>query len=154
MRSGTLVVGLGSPHGDDQIGWIVARSVQARCRGLAEVVILESPINLLHRIETCSRLIVIDAFQADGPVGELKRWNWPTEQIAAIKAAGTHSISLPDVLQMGERLHLLPDAVVVWGIGGRSFGSGNYLSTALKYDVPRITEQILAFEFQEVAADA
>lgn len=148
------VAGIGSPHGDDQIGWIVARLIQEKCGALARVGILSSPFEILHWVERCTRLVLIDALNGHGNLGGLRHWVWPTEQLATSNRSGTHSISLPDVLQMGQQLQILPSVVSLWGIEGRLFGPGEPLSPILIDAAPGIAEQIVAAELHEVVANA
>ncbi|MGE3315189.1 MAG: hydrogenase maturation protease [Planctomycetaceae bacterium] len=154
MNDSVLIAGIGSAHGDDQIGWIVARSIQERRGTMANVRILCSPLEILHRTESYSRLILIDGFLGHGNVGSLRRWVWPTEQIVSTQRGGTHSISVPDVLRMGSQLRLLPRDITIWGIEGRSFDPGDPVSPRLIDAAPQIAEHILAVEFDEAAANA
>lgn len=153
MEPRVLIIGLGSPHGDDQIGWLVARAIQEiDCK--AEVSILSAPVDLLNRCAGESRLIVIDACRGEGTIGAARRWKWPTGEFASNKASNTHAIALPEVLKMAAQLGTLPEHVSIWGIEGRSFGPGSDLCSELAGAVGKIATQILVGEALMAVADA
>ena len=125
----TLIVGIGSPHGDDQIGWRVAEALRSAVSPAIEVREASTPSQLLDWLEGVDRLIVCDACQArrrapDGSAGDtlsVHRWQWPTLQVSTLRSAGSHSFGLPQVLQLAERLGRLPQEVIVFGVEGRQF---------------------------------
>jgi hydrogenase maturation protease len=149
-----LVAGLGSPHGDDQIGWLVAQRLDELAAGSVRVVLLSNPIDLLNVLDGTPRLIVIDACRGIGPIGACHRWLWPTEELAATRASGTHAVSLEEVLRMARQLACLPAYVSVWGIEGQSFSPSDELAPELAGGIPHVVRQIVAAEFDEVFDDA
>ena len=120
----TLVVGVGSPHGDDQAGWHVAKQLQKLLKptDAAHVVFrfASSPIEALHWLGDVQRLIACDAFRRRGghaSGAEPQRWRWPLPpEVEHTQWSGTHDVTLPMMLQLGETLELLPPSVIVWGI--------------------------------------
>ncbi len=112
----TLVVGIGSHHGDDQAGWLVADALSDRACPSCEVRKVASPIEILDWLEGLERLILCDACRGLGEVGETYHTVWPTTQITAVNWSGTHDLGLPTVLELAERLGNLPPEVHIWGI--------------------------------------
>jgi hydrogenase maturation protease len=153
MEPRPRIIGLGSPHGDDQIGWLVARAIQ-EANIEADVSLLSAPVDLLNLCARESRLIVIDACRGEGRIGTTRRWKWPTDQFQPYKASNTHAIALPEVLKMAAPLGTLPEDVVIWGIEGRSFGPGNDLCTELAVAIQSIAMQILTEETLMAVSDA
>lgn len=139
----TIVVGLGSPHGDDQIGWKVAEAIADRVGPPIEVRNLTVPIDLAAAIEGFDRVIVIDACRDDEAHLPMHRWEWPSPEIGWIRASGTHAIGLPESLKMIERLGRLPGEVIVWGIPGRCFSAGAELGERLREAIPDFAGEIV-----------
>ena len=155
----TLIVGIGSPHGDDQIGWRVADSLRAVASPAVEVREASTPSQLLDWLDGVDRLIVCDACQARRqmaaePAGDalrIHRWQWPTLQVSMLRSAGSHSFGLPQVLQLAERLGSLPSDVTVFGVEGSQFDAFASLSPDVESVVVQIVGQIVK-ETSEVPA--
>lgn len=84
-----LFVGLGSHHGDDQIGWLVADRLATERDLPSSVAIRKAaiPLDLLDWLEGVDCLHVCDASQSAASSGKLQRWDWDN----ATKHAGpTH----------------------------------------------------------------
>jgi hydrogenase maturation protease len=142
--SRTLLVGIGSPHGDDQAGWQIADRLAA---GLSndDIVIRKaaSPAALLDWLEEhVERLIICDACRGLGALGESHRWSWPAEELMAASWSGTHNISLPSVLQLAERLGRLPPTVVIWSMEGRIGDALANMSPEVSSALPRLVDEI------------
>jgi hypothetical protein len=61
--AGVLVVGIGSPHGDDRAGWRVADDVAAALRGAITTRKASVPHDLLDWCDGRGRLHLVDAFE-------------------------------------------------------------------------------------------
>ncbi|MGI9427921.1 MAG: hypothetical protein ACR2NM_04645, partial [Bythopirellula sp.] len=97
----TLIVGIGSPHGDDQAGWLVAERLATDLdHDNIAVRKATSPVQLLDWLDSIDRLVVCDACRGLGDVGELRRWLWPSPELADGSWSGTHDFSLIAVLQL------------------------------------------------------
>jgi len=116
----TLVVGIGSPHGDDRAGWIVAdRVARAASEARVAVRIARSPIEAVDWLDGVRHLVLCDACRGLGPYGTTRRWEWPIPVDARMDWSGTHDMPLPAVLALAERLGKLPSRVVIWAVEGR-----------------------------------
>ncbi len=136
-----MLVGIGSPHGDDQIGWHLADEL-ARLRPTFAVKRLMSPIELLDELDGVEWLIVIDGCRTGSPPGSLARWRWPEGPLASTLFSGTHDLGLAAVLQLGTTLGTLPDAVTVFGLEIGSAMPGSHLSPELTMALPSIARSI------------
>jgi len=136
-------VGIGSPHGDDQIGWIVVRELAAAMRDEIEVHQATQPAELLDWLEEVHQLVICDACLTGGAAGEIHRWVWPTDSLATHKRAGSHDLSLPFVLSLAERLGKLPPRVVVWGIELGDASPGAAISSSLRSAVSQIISRMI-----------
>lgn len=113
----SLLVGIGSAHGDDGVGWEVAREVAARLGEQLVVRCASSPAELLGWLDRIDDLVICDAFENGSACGQVRCWQWPADEIAQTPFAGTHDLSLPAVLEIAESLGKLPKRVRIWGMG-------------------------------------
>lgn len=113
---GTLVCGIGSPHGDDQAGWEAARRLAALPLAGCTVVAARTPADLLNWLGVFRRWILCDACTGSGPVGTLRCWRWPAPELDRLSFAGTHQFTLPDVLRLAEAMGELPECVELWTV--------------------------------------
>jgi hypothetical protein len=104
---------------------------------------LASPIDLTLAIEGWSRAVIIDAIRCDRTPDHPCRWEWPSPEIALIRASGTHAIGLPESLRLAAELRCLPGEVVVWGIPGQSFLAGSSIGATLRNALPRLAGEII-----------
>lgn len=143
--SKTLVVGIGSPHGDDQAGWQVADRLAAievaQCR--ARVRKARSPTDLLDWLDVVERLIVCDACHGLGLIGQLRRWEWPSRELSDVAWSGTHDLPLPAVLQLASKLGCLPKHVVVWGVEAAEQAVMTAMSPAVVAALQKLADAIV-----------
>ncbi len=147
----TLIVGIGSAHGDDQIGWLVADRLAASvaCDHI-EVRHAKSPVDLLDWLVDVDRLVICDACRGLGSAGGMRRWTWPSEELAAIGLSGTHGLSVPAVLKLANSLGRLPEDIVVWAIEAAATCPSNKLSTEVSHALPELV-RLIASEVSEPA---
>lgn len=141
----TLVVGLGSPHGDDQAGWMVVDLLSSNLEE-SETILRKanSPAQLLNWLGGSERLVICDACTGLGAIGDIKRWEWPAAEILQASWSGTHDLSLPDVLRVAEGLDQLPPNVVVRAIEIREHNPFAMISRELKLALPTLTNAVRA----------
>jgi len=70
-KSTILVVGVGSSHGDDQVGWFVAKELMQRSMRNCQVRIAATPLEILNWLEDFTLVHVIDACQGGGRPGTI-----------------------------------------------------------------------------------
>jgi hydrogenase maturation protease len=121
-KSRVLVIGLGNPIlGDDGVGWKVAEGVK-KLRSpdlLVDVDCLSlGGISLMERLIGYGRVILIDAFALEEPIGSiliLKLSDLP--HYSAFHTASAHDISLQTAIDLGKSMGAqLTDDVTVVGI--------------------------------------
>lgn len=112
----SLVVGIGSPHGDDQAGWLAVRQLRATTPDAAQFATVMTPIEMLDMIREDQRLIICDACHGLGFVGSRHRLRWPLDCLWALPASTTHALGLVDTLQLAQSLGRLPMIVVIWAM--------------------------------------
>jgi hydrogenase maturation protease len=140
----TLLVGVGSSFGDDQAGWRAAKGVADRVnRNSVQVRLARSPAELLNWIDGFERLVVCDACRGSGPAGEIRRYEWPTKDLADLRWSGTHDLPLPVVLALAQQLDRLPNQVVIWVVEGHPHGTVGTVSRELAEAIPRLINEML-----------
>lgn len=111
-----LVVGLGSPHGDDQAGWVAADALEARLQPPWAVRKISSAFDLLSLLEGQDELILIDAAAPRDQPGQIRAFEWPCGQFATGAAASSHGVGLASALHLAEVLGCLPGSVRVFTV--------------------------------------
>src|SRR5690348_15076586 len=114
----TLLVGLGSPHGDDAVGWRIAEMVAAAEMPGLVVRRASSPLDILDWLDGIDRLVVCDACDSPNAVGTLYDWGWPSLAIAPRSSNNSHAIGLIEALKLAEQLGRLPSDVRIYAVGG------------------------------------
>ncbi len=110
------ILGIGSPAGDDQAGWLVVDALQdARQEGV-DLDKLDRPgASLIPLLAGVSRLILIDAMRAGGQAGDIRRFapeDWP----AYGQGLSSHGFGVLDALLLARELDALPARVDLYGI--------------------------------------
>jgi hydrogenase maturation protease len=141
------LIGIGSPHGDDAVGWEVVRRLQSRLSNKNGIHLhrLHGGNGLLHLLDGTRSLLLIDAAITGSRPGTIHRWTWPDERLAIQPPGSTHGLGLAETLRLAETLGLLPPTVAIIAIEGRENAPG----TDLEPVIASLVEQ-LAAEFAEL----
>jgi len=142
MHRHIILVGIGSPNGDDEVGWLVAERVADRLAGVVNTRCLRTPAQLLDCLEGVTQLGICDAMVAPSPGGSWSHWIWPTPEIETAPFAGTHDLSLAEVLALAHELGRLPVRVDIWGIAVQSVTPGSILSAPVALALSEIEDEI------------
>ncbi len=149
MIDSTLFVGVGSPHGDDQVGWLVARALADMSPKNCEVRWVRSPNELLEPLTDRARLIVCDACRGTATVGTIHRWLWPTNELQQMRWSGTHDVTLPGALALAAQLNWLPPQVIIWAIDVGQTTPATTITPSLNESIHKVVARIAA----ELACD-
>ncbi|MCU0718733.1 MAG: hydrogenase maturation protease [Pirellula sp.] len=139
-----LIYGIGSPNGDDQIGWRVVEGI--RCL-LPEGWHAKSglvPMDLLNHLEGVHDVHIVDACKGEEKVGTIHRLEWPTRELVTNPVATCHDFSLGITLDLADSLGILPLNVTIWGIVGKMFGPSDSFSLS-ECDLKKVVEAIISF---------
>lgn len=99
----TRIIGLGSPHGDDQAGWEVIRLLKELIPdGDVELLELDRPgPALISYLDGCDRAILIDACNAGWQPGQWQQLSLEELlQTAVLQGGSSHQLGLADSLQL------------------------------------------------------
>lgn len=129
------VIGIGSPIGDDQIGWVIVDRLRNQMANQSQTeidfLVLDRPgLNLLSYFEAFSHVIIIDAVVAHGEIGKVHKLT-KNDILNATSVLTTHEISVAAALQLGEQLNMLPEFVSLYGIEIAAPQQNSSLSTQL-----------------------
>jgi hydrogenase maturation protease len=139
MDKRPLIVGIGSHHADDAVGWLVAEELTRRVSDAAIVRTARCPADVLDWLSGVGRLLLCDGCRGSGPPGCVHRWTWPFAG-PALDWCGTHDLSLLNVMALAERLGKLPSDVHVWTVEVKHVGAEQALSVEAAAAVPVVVD--------------
>jgi hydrogenase maturation protease len=142
------IVGIGSPHGDDQVGWLVADNLTRRIASFGNRYItsrrVRSPAQILDWLDGIRRLVVVDACVGLGTPGQVIHSRWPTIAFDRLRGGGSHDFSLWQTLVVAAELKTLPPVIDVWCVEGLRFESGQPLSAGVSLAIVSAADAIWA----------
>ncbi len=146
LRSAVMVVGIGSHHGDDAVGWRVIAILRdmletSESSGRYELLTVRSPIELMGALERAEVLHVVDACRGTEP-GRIHRWLWPSPELDESRVLGTHDWNLVRALALGAELAWMPGRIVVWGIEASAFEPMSETSGAVESSIRQVAIRI------------
>lgn len=147
MRWPPLVIGIGNDYrGDDAIGLAVVRALRAR--KIERVRLMESDgdcTTLFEAWKQADMVILVDAVFSGAAPGTIHRVDTRTQALPeGCTFSSTHAIGIAEALRLARTLGQLPPCVIVYGIEGENFATGEDLSPSLKRVVQRVVERIMA----------
>jgi hydrogenase maturation protease len=143
------VVGLGSPAGDDAVGWAAVDDLQKAIRkeGI-EFHRVPGGQGLLDVLDGRGTLIVIDAARGDGSPGTIHRFDEFAGRLDVLRPGTTHGLGAAAALELAATLRLLPPRVVVFGMEAADLSPGAALSPAVTAALPELVRRV-AVELNE-----
>ena len=112
----TRVIGIGSPFGADQLGWLVIDALYAK-RSLPDIELLHcrQPAELPQLLAGCDKVILVDAMQAGDPAGTLRRFG-PADLPAVGLAVSSHGFGVSEGVRLAATLGCQPAELVILGL--------------------------------------
>jgi len=144
--SGIGVFGVGSPFGDDRIGWEAIRAAQelgfAQRHGLQRLEACDRPgTHLLALLQGLDSAIVIDAMHSGAPPGTLRRLD--SAELGSLHGThSTHGFGLAYTLSLGKMLDALPPRLVLYGMEIAATSPQDGLSDAVAQAIPQLLQAI------------
>jgi len=120
-----LVLGIGSSHGDDALGWRVAARVARQTGAAVRCETLSHPTDLIDRLDGGDRIEVVDAsanLPGNALVHRLCCTGDDWHRWAECAATGTHDFGLADTLRLAHALGHRLDHVSIWLLAAQRFG--------------------------------
>ncbi len=113
------ILGIGSPSGDDQAGWLVVDALPAAGLQCDEGMVIEKldrpGANLIPLLEGAAWVILIDAMQSGSPIGHIRHFgagDWP----AYSQGLSSHGFGVLAALSLARELGGLPSRLDLYGI--------------------------------------
>jgi len=134
-----VVAGVGSPFGDDRLGWEVAERLRqdpwfARRASHVRIVSLDRPgPALLDVLQGAERAIVVDAMRSGAQAGSIRRIDLDRVRLPRDSLVSVHGFGLADTIELGRMLGLLPWRLTLFGIEAHSInGAGRTTAAAAR----------------------
>lgn len=148
MSSGPIkVFGIGHPwRRDDGAGRIAVRRLLALpskggALANAEIVEIESPLEMLHAWAGTEHVVIIDAVSSGAPPGTLHIVH--SAQGDFNQGTSTHGFGVFEALAIARNLGQLPQRVEIYGIEGQDFGHGEGLTPEVERAVNQLVERLV-----------
>ena len=139
------VVGIGSPFGDDRVGWQVVEALRdlAHESGVEAALCADPASELLGLLRGAESVIVVDGIRSGATPGTLVRC-MRADLNAGPGALSGHGVSIPQLLDLAETLGELPAEIEFFGIeiDSAHLCAGS-LSPAVEAAIPRLVTMIL-----------
>lgn len=107
------ILGVGSPAGDDQAGWLAVDAL--RGAGLDACKLDRPGANLVSLLNGVDHVILIDAMQGGGAPGQLRRFE-RNDWRGYGQGLSSHGFGVLDALSLAEALGCLPERLDLYGI--------------------------------------
>jgi hydrogenase maturation protease len=112
------IIGLGSPNGDDSIGWRCLQSIEKELEELAtqlDMVYCATPATrLIHLLQADVATILVDALLTDAEPARV--YALDASELQQPDTLSSHQISVANILQLAAYLQRLPQQLHILGI--------------------------------------
>ena len=150
MRAPVRLLGIGSPHGPDRIGWRIADGIERRIRARPElgasmeIHARAAPDGrMLECLEDARLGVFVDALVGI-PAGKMRRFDDP-DAFEETCPLTSHGLGLREMLRLGEVLDALPRSIWIYGVGVSDAGNGGVSDGGVATFCTRILDDILAY---------
>ena len=148
MENRIHIIGVGSPFGDDRLGWVVAQAlrrssvVKAVESGRIVISILDRPGTLLlAHWQGADIVIVIDAVRSGAMPGTCFRFDAGMSAVSGLPAS-SHGFGVAAALALARALGDLPSRLLVRGVEIDPSCSGFELSRPVACVLPAVVREI------------
>lgn len=140
------VIGLGSPWGDDQAGWLAARALCGRFdEQRVEVSVLDrpGPALLEHWCKEDS-VLLLDAVRGAGEAGSLHCLEGEEIARLADAAISSHSLGVAECVALARTLHAMPWRLCLLGLEIGPVRQADTVSSQVQHSLTKLTEAAYA----------
>jgi hydrogenase maturation protease len=139
------ILGIGSPSGDDQAGWLTIDALLASgVQVSGEIVIekLDRPgAKLIPLLDGTAWVILIDAMQSNSPIGRIRHFgvaDWP----AYSQGLSSHGFGVLDALSLARELGGLPSRLDLYGIEIGPVSPGEHVRSEIQAAAQQLAYRI------------
>ena len=145
MSPPILVVGIGNEYrGDDGVGLVVARELQAK--ELPHIVVAECSgdgVELMEMWKATDRVVLVDAVSSGAKPGTIYRLDALAQPIpVSCSFPSTHAFGVAEALGLARALDQLPPSLLIYAIEGKNFAAGSGLSIEVEKAVREVVERV------------
>ena len=142
-----IVIGLGNKYRrDDGVGLYVAEQIRMlQLRGVHVVEGVSDGAALIRIWSEADRVFVVDCAVSGQVAGYIYRFDAIEEAIPedVFYKFSTHAISVSEAVELAKTLGEIPKSLVVYGIEGKDFSSGEGFTPAVKSSADSVAIQIV-----------
>ena len=141
----TLVVGLGNDfRRDDGAGRVAARMIaSAQADGVRVIEASGEGAALMDAWRDAESVVLIDAVHSGAAPGTIHRLDARAQPIPSnFFHYSTHAFSVAEAVELARALDQLPPRLIVFGIEGKDFSSGEDLSPEVAAAVEEVARQV------------
>lgn len=113
------VLGVGSPWGDDRVGWELAERVAAGCGKDVEVRVLDRPgLGLIEHLRGAESVLILDAVLAgeSHPAGSVVEVELCQLAPGALRSLSSHGFGVQEAIELAAKLGPLPARLGLIGV--------------------------------------
>lgn len=141
------ILGIGSPSGDDQAGWLTVDALAAcgvpAYRDVALEKLDRPGAHLITLLENAGWVILVDAMQSGDQPGRIKRFDRNGWQGYA-HGLSSHGLGVLEALSLARELGTLPPRLDLYGIEIAAAGPGDQMSVEVHAAVQKLARHIAA----------
>ena len=141
----TLVIGLGNDfRRDDGAGRVAARMIaSAHADGVRVIEASGEGAALMDAWRDAESVVLIDAVHSGAAPGTIHRLDARAQPIPSnFFHYSTHAFSVAEAVELARALDQLPPRLIVFGIEGKDFSSGEDLSPEVAAAVEEVARQV------------
>lgn len=125
------VIGIGSPHAADQIGWQLVEHLKPAFPDLDWRTCQHPATDLIHLFANAETVILIDALHNSQPLGHAQLID-PEQLTQTANQASSHGLSVAEAIALAGALKLLPAKLRIIGISvGQKTNRTSYFRNAI-----------------------
>jgi len=142
-----LIIGIGNEYrNDDGVGLLVARKIQeAQIPG---IIIREQSgegAALIEAWKGYEKVLLVDAVSSGAEPGTIRRIDATAQKVPTkFFHYSTHAFSVAEAVELARTLNEIPKNLVIYGIEGENFTSGNIITPALQKAALKLSQQIIS----------
>lgn len=141
------VLGIGSPFGDDRLGWVVVEHLfehpEIKDRPV-EIKALDRPgMRLLEEFHPTQTILLIDAIQSGKSTGSLHCIK--KEALFTLSSpSSSHSLGVAEALNMAEAMGTMPEQIMLFALEIEpGLNMGTELSDPIKNQIPKLIDEVV-----------
>ena len=142
LERSVRIFALGSPHGDDQVAWMIADRLSQDLTLQPLVHTLATPWDLVELLVPDCSVIVVDACVREATAGTVLRVNGSELATSPIARQSTHGGGLFESLELARALQRTIREIVVFAVAVESCEPGSELSESARCAVDDTLRQI------------